>query len=71
MAYTQFFGTAFVAEDGSYSGGETIVAFDADELDEEQWGILEELPDSEKIVFALLCLEGKDISKYIDEYYMR
>jgi hypothetical protein len=68
MSYTYQNDVAFVAHDGSYSQSEEIVIFPTEDLTEEQWDILSTLPDSEKIVFALACLNGEDIQEYLDEY---
>ena len=69
MSYTYQNDVAFVAHDGSYSQSEEIVVFPSDALNDEQWDILSTMTDSEKIVFALACLNGEDIQEYIDEYY--
>jgi len=68
MSYTYQNDVAFVAHDGSYSQSEEIVIFPTEDLTEEQWDILSTLPDSEKIIFALACLNGEDIQEYLDEY---
>ena len=68
MSYTYQNDVAFVAHDGSYSANEEIVIFPTDALNDEQWDILSTLPDSEKIIFALACLNGEDIQEYLDEY---
>lgn len=70
MSYTYQNDVAFVAHDGSYSQSEEIVVFGMDDLTEEQWNILSELSDSERIVFALACLNGEDIQEYLDEFYL-
>jgi len=70
MSYTYQNDVAFVAHDGSYSQSEEIVIFGMDDLTEEQWNILSELSDSERIVFALACLNGEDIQEYLDEFYL-
>jgi hypothetical protein len=69
MSYTYQNDVAFVAHDGSYSQSEEIVTFPTDALTDEQWDILSELHDSEKIIFALACLNGEDIQEYVDEYH--
>ena len=69
MSYEYQNDVAFVAHDGSYSQSEEIVVFPSDALNDEQWDILSTMTDSEKIVFALACLNGEDIQEYIDEYY--
>jgi hypothetical protein len=68
MSYTYQNDVAFVAHDGSYSQSEEIVIFPTEDLTEEQWDILSTLPDSERIIFALACLNGEDIQEYLDEY---
>lgn len=68
MSYTYQNDVAFVAHDGSYSQSEGIVIFPTEDLTEEQWDILSTLPDSERIIFALACLNGEDIQEYLDEY---
>jgi hypothetical protein len=70
MSYVYQNDVAFVAHDGSYSQSEEIVVFGMDDLTEEQWSILSELSDSERIVFALACLNGEDIQEYLDEFYL-
>jgi hypothetical protein len=69
MSYEYQNDVAFVAHDGSYSQNEEIVIFPTDALTDEQWDILSTLPDSERIIFALACLNGEDIQEYLDEYY--
>lgn len=69
MSYDYTNDVAFVAHDGSYSQSEEIVIFPSDALTDEQWDILSELSDSERIVFALACLNGEDIQEYVDEHY--
>lgn len=68
MSYTYQNDVAFVAHDGSYSQSEEVVIFPTEDLTEEQWDILSTLPDSERIIFALACLNGEDIQEYLDEY---
>jgi|LauGreDrversion4_2_1035121.scaffolds.fasta_scaffold527961_2 hypothetical protein len=70
MSYQYQNDVAFVAHDGSYSQSEEIVIFPTEDLTEEQWDILTELSDSERIVFALACLNGEDIQEYLDEFYL-
>lgn len=70
MSYQYQNDVAFVAHDGSYSQSEEIVVFPTEDLTEEQWDILTELSDSERIVFALACLNGEDIQEYLDEFYL-
>lgn len=69
MSYLYQNDVAYVSHDGSYSQSEEVITFPADDLTFEQWEILETLPDSEKIIFALACLNGEDIQEYLDEYY--
>ena len=62
---------AYVTEDGSWSSGTEIITFDVSELSAEQWEILAELPDSEKIIFAQAVIHGDDeaIQQYMDDYF--
>ncbi len=61
---------AFISADGSYSAAEELVTFEADALTDEQWGIIDILPDGEKIIFALACLDGDEevVNEYLEEY---
>lgn len=69
MSYLYQNDVAYVSHDGSYSQSEEVITFPTNDLTFEQWEILDILPDSEKIIFALACLNGEDIQEYLDEYY--
>ena len=51
---------AYVSADGSYSACEDSITFDTDALTPHQWAILDELPDSMKIEYAIAILDGDD-----------
>lgn len=62
---------AYVTEDGSWSSGTEIITFDVSELDDTQWEILAELPDSEKIIFAQAVINSdyEAIQQYMEEHF--
>jgi len=66
MGYDLIGNVAFVADEGSYSGGADVLFFDGNQLDEEQWEILATLPDYEKMSYARAILDGQDVSKWED-----
>jgi hypothetical protein len=51
---------AYISADGSYSANEDTITFDTDALTEKQWQIVDELPDSMKMEYALAILDGDD-----------
>lgn len=70
MSYTYTdLDTAYIAGDGSF-GIADVVTFSPDSLTDEEWEIVEELSDSEKIIFALAVLNGEDdvVQEYLDEH---
>ena len=69
MSYTHSEELSWISEDGSYSQSNELITFKPDELTEEHWEIIDELPDSERIIFALAVLNGEDdlVQEYLDE----
>ena len=58
--------TSYVSEDGNYGTG-YVITFPYDALDEDQWGVLETLPDSDKMLYAQAILDGQaDLSEWED-----
>jgi hypothetical protein len=56
---------AWVAEDGSYGSGE-VIHFEPTALDDEQWELLGELPDSQRLAYVEAVLNGDDLSAWED-----
>ena len=54
---------AYVSEYGNY-GEEDVLMFDASRLTDEQWAVLSELPDYDKIGYVKKILQGIDVSEY-------
>jgi hypothetical protein len=58
--------TSYVSEDGNYGTG-YLLTFPYDSLDEDQWAILDILPDSDKMSYAQAILDGQaDLSEWED-----
>lgn len=58
--------TSYVSEDGNYGTG-YLLTFPYDSLDEEQWAVLDTLPDSDKMLYAQAILDGQaDLSEWED-----
>ena len=58
--------TSYVSEDGNYGTG-YLITFPYDSLNEDQWGVLDTLPDSEKMSYAHAILDGQaDLSEWED-----
>jgi hypothetical protein len=68
MSYDHNPSTAWISEDGSYSAGNELITFDADLLTDKQWDILSDLPDTERIIYAIAVIDGQDVSEWEDEY---
>ena len=51
---------AFIADDGSFSACENVITFDTDALTNKQWDIVDNLPDSMKMEYAIAVLDGDD-----------
>lgn len=51
---------AYISADGSYSACEDSITFDTDALNEKQWQIVDDLPDSMKMEYAIAILDGDD-----------
>ncbi len=56
---------AYIAGDGSYSACEDSITFDTDALTTKQWDIVDDLPDSMKMEYAIAILDGDD--EYVAE----
>ncbi len=54
---------AYVSNYGNW-GQEEVIVFDSDALTEEQWEMLDELPDYEKMLYVEAVLTGDDLSKW-------
>jgi hypothetical protein len=68
MSYDHNPSTAWISEDGSYSAGNELITFDSDLLTDKQWDILSDLPDTERIIYAIAVIDGQDVSEWEDEY---
>jgi hypothetical protein len=70
MSYNYSTELAWISEDGSFSAGNELITFDPSLLTDEEWEIVDELSDSEKIIFALAVLNGEDdlVQEYLDEH---
>lgn len=64
MSYTHNSNTAWISEDGSWSGGNELITFDYDELTDKQWELVAELPDSERILYAIAVIDGQDLTDW-------
>jgi hypothetical protein len=58
--------TAWADTDGSY-GTSLLITFNPEDLTFEQWDIVGNLPDSERLPFIQAVLDGADLSEW-DEY---
>ena len=67
MSYNHSTELAWISEDGSFSGGNQLITFDPSLLTFRQWELLMELPDSERIIYALAVLDGEDVSEWENE----
>ena len=57
---------SYVSEDGNYGTG-LLITFPYDALNEDQWGVLEILSDSQKLPYARAVLDGQaDLSRWED-----
>lgn len=68
MSYDFNSSIAWISEDGSYSAGNELITFDGDLLTDKQWDILGDLPDSERIIYAIAVIDGQDLSEWEDEF---
>jgi hypothetical protein len=58
--------TSYVSEDGNYGTG-YLITFPYDALNEDQWGVLDTLPDYDKMSYAQAILDGQaDLSEWED-----
>jgi hypothetical protein len=56
--------TSYVSEDGNFGTG-YLLTFPYDALNEEQWDVLDTLPDSQKMEYAQAVLDGlPDLSEW-------
>jgi hypothetical protein len=56
--------TAWVSEDGSFSGSNYLLTFDPSELTAEQWETLADLNDSERIRYAKAVMDGESLTEW-------
>lgn len=68
MSYRHNSSIAWISEDGSYSAGNEIITFEAHELTDRQWEILDQLSDGERIIYAIAVIDGQDVSEWEDEF---
>ncbi|CAB4149272.1 hypothetical protein UFOVP536_67 [uncultured Caudovirales phage] len=59
---------AYVSSTGEYNSKTEIIIFEGNELTKEQWAIVAELPDSEKVIYVQLVLDGEDTEEYEAEF---
>ena len=58
--------TSYVTVDGNY-GSDEVLLFDYDSLTKEQWELLGELPDEERIKYVRAIISGKkNLSRWED-----
>jgi hypothetical protein len=56
--------TSYVSEDGNFGTG-YLLTFPYDSLNEDQWDVLDTLPDSQKMEYAQAVLDGlPDLSEW-------
>jgi hypothetical protein len=55
---------AFVTEYGDWGREHNIIIFNDDNLTEEQWDTLADLPDSMKLSYAKAVMDGDDLTEY-------
>jgi AAA+ superfamily predicted ATPase len=67
MTYNHHSWKAYISADGSYSASENTITFDGDLLTDKQWEVVSELPDSERIIYALAVFDGEDVSEWENE----
>jgi hypothetical protein len=60
MTYEYHSQKAYISADGSYSACEDTLTFDTDALTEKQWQVVDQLPDSMRMEYALAVLDGDD-----------
>jgi hypothetical protein len=58
VSYIQTQDHAFVTDDGAWSQAAEVIIFDPNQLTEEQWITLDELPDSQKLSYVEAILNG-------------
>ena len=58
---------AFVDADGNWSREATIITFREDELTEQQWLVVDELPDSQKLFYIEAILNGEDVKEWEEQ----
>ena len=58
--------TAWVDEQGSYGVGE-IIMFDDDDLTQEQWELLQNLHDGDRLPYINAIMAGEPLNKWEDE----
>jgi len=68
MSYKHNSSIAWISEDGSFSQENELITFDTDLLTERQWEIVDQLSDSERIIYAIAVIDGQDVSEWEDEY---
>lgn len=54
---------AYVSNYGNW-GQEEVIVFNDEDLTEEQWEMLDELPDYEKMLYVEAVLAGDDLSRW-------
>lgn len=55
---------AWVTDDGSWSQDTVVLTFHPDQLTAEQWQRLDELPDSQKLLYVEAVLNNADLSEW-------
>jgi hypothetical protein len=68
MSYKHNPSIAWISEDGSFSQENELITFDTDLLTERQWEIVDQLSDSERIIYAIAVIDGQDVSEWEDEF---
>lgn len=68
MSYNYNSSISWISEDGSFSQSNELITFDPDLLTERQWEIVDNLSDSERIIYAIAIIDGQDLSEWEDEF---
>ena len=61
---TKIHAGAYIASDGSYSQHEEVLLIDVDALSHEQWELISELSDNDRLEYAIAVLSGEDTSEW-------
>jgi hypothetical protein len=57
---------AYISEYGNW-GNEEVLVLDSNALTSDQWQLIDELPDNDKLNYAKAILAGEDLSEWEQE----